>query len=270
MALKEIKYKTQGNTKYVVKSGPLFYSLQGADKALLRAYFLNVNNIERYMRLAKADSLLDIEVGDYQMVIEPMIRINRCTTPQSYKGAYTATEIGKLYKYVNGGITYNDTLKRMPGWLAISKETTIAGATYKPTWVVTSTGKARQFSMDEVVSNLGIGMAIINGKEVCGDKCKDSSQKYKIVYRTIDLNNPFLGADGNKRVLSDKSNWYKNEETIDESVYQNDPQYVVVLNPTTIKKIRESNKNMKYIDIISKYNDLSTFEASEFKKSFGL
>ena len=286
-ALKETKYV--GYTSKIL-SGPLFYSLQSSDKTLLRNYFLDEENMKRYMRLAQADTLLDIEVGDYQMVIEPVLRINNCGYIKrnnkyvSYKGAYTSTEIGLLYEqegetcekylkamgYKNPSM-FKDATKKIPGWLALGSDAPVAGVFYQSTWVVNTSGKGRTFTYEEMRSKtLGVGIAVINGKDVCGEKCKEPNARYKIVYRTIDLNNPFLGLDGKKRTLSEKSNWYGKEEMIDANVYNNAPKYVIILSPATINKIRESNRNIKYNEIFLKYNSDSTFADSEFKKNFGL
>jgi len=109
----------------------------------------------------------------------------------------------------------------------------------------------------------GYGMMIVTGKEVEGYK----GNKFQIVYRTIDLKNPFLTITGVKRTLSEDSNWYNKTDLIDENVYKNDPFLIVTLTPTTIKSIREDNKSIDYSEISiksydifkNKYNDIFTF-----------
>jgi hypothetical protein len=114
----------------------------------------------------------------------------------------------------------------------------------------------------------GFGIGAVNGTDLCEPDC--TGNRYKIVYRTIDLVNPFLGIDGKKRTLNENSNWYSNETTIDEKIYQKTPLYSIILKPATIKAIRDDNKNVKYVDIMAKYSATSKFKDSAFKKQFGL
>ncbi len=262
-AASQIKY----GSKNSVVSGPLFYSLQDASKKLMRDYLMDTNVMKRYMKIAKADGLLDIEVGDYVMVLEPVIQISACVRG-TYAGAFTSTEVGKLWALKSIGI--NNTLKTVPGWLALSKTTKIAGVTYTQEAVTDKKGNPRLFLGNEFAGNTGVGISVINGKEVCEPNCKDPNTAYKIVYRTVDLTNPFLGIDGKKRTLTEESNWYGSESTIDAKIYSKTPLYSIKLTPATIKVIRNDNKNVKYTDIMAKYSATSKFKDSAFKKKFGL
>lgn len=250
----------------VVEKGPLFYSLQDSNKSLLRNYLLREDVWKRYLKLAEADSLVDIEVGDYVMLIEPVVHISACVRG-TYAGKFTATEVGKLYAMKSIGL--NNTLKTVPGWLAVSSNATISGVTYTKTNVLDKNGNPKLFNGNEFAGNTGVGMSVIYGTEYC-NPCKDSKQKYQIVYRTVDLANPFLDIGGNKRSLTDDSNWYQKQSTIDTSVYRGTPKYMVTLTPTKIKQIRNNNKTVNYLKIIEKYNHNSTFKTSTFKSTFGL
>ena len=48
-------------------------------------------------------------------------------------------------------------------------------------------------------------MGLITGTDVCKENCV-TGKKYKAIYRTIDLNNPFLKKDGTVRKLTNDSN----------------------------------------------------------------
>ena len=81
-----------------------------------------------------------------------------------------------------------------------------------------------------------------------------------IVYRTISLDNPFPGKDGEGRIPG--TNWYEysykylddNNKIVSRSVSGNElytekkPIYVIELTPTIIKNIRNYNNNHKYDD----------------------
>ena len=265
-AASKIEYGVK-NRKRFVSSGPLFYSLQDANKTLMRAYLLNPDVMRRYMKIARADGLLDIEVGNYVMVLEPVVQISACVRG-TYAGAFTSTEVGKLWERKSIGI--NNTLKTVPGWLALSKDTVVAGVKYTKTDVLDAKGNPKGFLGNEFGGNTGVGISVINGTEVCEPNCKIPETTYKIVYRTVDLANPFLGIDGKKRTLSEDSNWYGKEGNIDARIYQKTPLYSIKLTPATIKAIRNDNKNIKYTAIMAKYSATSKFKDSAFKKKFGL
>ena len=81
----------------------------------------------------------------------------------------------------------------------------------------------------------------------------------KLVYRTIDLNNPFPDIDGEGRKVG--SNWCASSGTnkcsntnslvqsvIKTDVMQEEPMYTFTLTPTTLMYIRDYNKNNSYTD----------------------
>ena len=72
----------------------------------------------------------------------------------------------------------------------------------------------------------------------------------KLVFRPIDLSNPFPGYDGTGRTPG--SNWttddIKEYITDRQDVYTKEPLYTVTLTPTKIKEIREYNKSNNYDD----------------------
>ncbi len=72
----------------------------------------------------------------------------------------------------------------------------------------------------------------------------------KLVFRPIDLSNPFPGYNGTGRVSG--SNWttedIKKYITDRQDVYTKEPLYTVTLTPTKIKEIREYNKEHDYDD----------------------
>lgn len=114
----------------------------------------------------------------------------------------------------------------------------------------------------------GFGIGAINGTDLCEPNC--GAKTHQIVYRIIDLDNPFLGVNGKKRELSIYSNWYNKESTIDKKIYSKKPLYTVTLTPVTVKKIRKDNQTVDYTKIIEKYKATDTFAKSAFKKKFGL
>lgn len=75
--------------------------------------------------------------------------------------------------------------------------------------------------------------------------------KNLVIYRTIDLNNPFPGKDGDGRTPG--QNWnslelIENKITETKNAYNETPIYKITLTPETIKKIREYNDNHDYLD----------------------
>ncbi len=114
-------------------------------------------------------------------------------------------------------------------------------------------------------------------------------KKMKIIYRTISLNNPFLGKNGDNRTpgtnwndnkLRDSkgrlySRWYLNESGKETSnISGNDlyntniePLYTIELTPSIIKKIREYNKKNFYDDFNLSCLDESTKCISSFLDS---
>ena len=89
----------------------------------------------------------------------------------------------------------------------------------------------------------GYGMALISGHEV---EEYHPNYCYKIIYRAIDMNNPFLDVDGNIRYLDKENNWYGKKATIDKYIYEQKPILTIVLKSSDIRKIRKENKNIDY------------------------
>lgn len=89
---------------------------------------------------------------------------------------------------------------------------------------------------------------------------KPTIPKDQLIYRTIDLNNPFPGKDGDGRTPG--SNWnsttlIENKITKTTNAYNETPIYKITLIPSTIKEIREYNDNHDYLD----YENLNCNEA---------
>ena len=102
-------------------------------------------------------------------------------------------------------------------------------------------------------------MAMIIGTDVCKENCHPY-KKYKIVYHTINLAHPFVTSkNGSTRILSNSSNWYQKESTIDTSIYFKEPILTVTLGPSDITKIREYNKSLKGI---------KNYNCAKFKENF--
>ena len=75
----------------------------------------------------------------------------------------------------------------------------------------------------------------------------------KIIFRTIDLNNPFPGESGSGRQTG--SNWDKTfisdkisnaRKTTTNTIYQRTPLYTIKLTPDLIKTIRKYNETNEY------------------------
>ena len=239
---KELNFCGNGtNMRCYEYFGNLLYSSQGSAKTELRNYLTDENVMSRYLRLAGASSLVDIKEGNYTMLLEPVVSISSCRGG-AYSGRYTSTDIGYVLAVTNPET--NESLRQFPGWLKIEKELNLAGlnftvadpAIYVPSYFYNPT---------EILSKLGTGMSAILGTEVCGENCI-SSKRHPIVYRTFDLNNPFLNKDGSVRDLSEKSNWYDEVDTIETDIYSKEPFLTITIDPATIKKIRANNKTINY------------------------
>ncbi|MBQ4634102.1 MAG: hypothetical protein IJB71_02000 [Bacilli bacterium] len=239
------KYKK--NSEY---HGPLLYNTQSAEKKELKNYFTTETVMARYLKLANADSIANIKSGNYTMIMEPMITVTGCknSTEQPYKiGSYTASDMAFLV-VKDVPMLANPHVKKVAGWLKLARPETIGGISF-------TTASGTTFAYDRILSNLGVGMAAILGTEVCRENCTPA-KKYQVVYRTIDLNNPFLNQDGTIRTLSNDSNWCEGKNTatnrcdetyvIDTKIYEKEPMLTVVLTPNDIKNIRVDNKTIDY------------------------
>ena len=234
---------------------PLVYTNK-KDRSYLKEYFTTPSVMERYMKLAEADKVIDVTLGNYKVTLEPMISLSRMSGSNcsvSYVGRYTLTDIGKLWSTGKIRIENEKLRCNFPKYLYLEKDNVIGYYEFKAPAISCATSK----TIGDWFSNLGIGISVINGSDVCYPNCK-SAKKYKIVYHTINLANPFVKtADGTNRVLSDSSNWYQKESTIDTSIYSKEPMLTITLRPSDITKIREYNK-----DGLKKYN------CTEFKNKF--
>lgn len=259
---KYTRYVEDGKVLYQVE-GNLIYSSQPANKQPLKAYLTNADVMKRYINLAQASGLIDVNEGNYTVLIEPIVAISNCAT-NSYGGWYTASDINFLL--LTKKASANDNLLRFPSWLKIENELKIGEMTF----TVDTSGTSYKFSPSEVFSYRGIGMAGILGSEVCKQNCT-TNKKYKIIYRTFDLNHPFLNKDGTNRVLNNYSNWCEEKDNnstscakiyeIDNKVYDKEPFLTVSLSPSDIKAIRENNKTINYAN-------LSKETCSKFRSDF--
>lgn len=245
-----------GEAKGDYSKSPLVYTNK-ADRSYLKEYFTTPAVVERYMKLAEVDKSIDVTLGNYKVTLEPLVSLSRMAGSNcsvSYVGRYTLTDIGKLW--ASGKIRIeNENLRcNLPKYLYLEKDNVIGSYVFK---APTETRCATSGTVGDWFSNLGIGISIINGSEVCYPNCK-SAKKYKIVYHTINLANPFVKTDdGTNRVLSDSSNWYQKESTIDTSIYSKEPMLTVTLGPSDITKIREYNKD-----------GLRNYNCTDFKNKF--
>jgi hypothetical protein len=245
-----------GEAKGDYSKSPLVYTNK-ADRSYLKEYFTTPSVMERYMKLAEVDKSIDVTLGNYKVTLEPLVSLSRMSGSKcsvSYVGRYTLTDIGKLW--ASGKIRIENINLRcnLPKYLYLEKDNEIGSYVFK---APTKTSCATSETVGDWFSNLGIGISIINGSEVCYPNCK-SAKKYKIVYHTINLANPFVKTDdGTNRVLSDSSNWYQKESTIDTSIYSKEPMLTVTLTPSDITKIREYNKD-----------GLRNYNCAKFKENF--
>ena len=249
------------------KGNPLSY-LMYKDRSYFKEYFTTPEVVSRYAALADAD--IDVSHGTYFMVIEPVLLLSRmsCNT-SSYGGRYTPTELGKLY--AAGLINFqNATLRNTTYFdsLRLEKEATFGKWTFKFAENFNRDNSSANLKASYLTGTYGYGISLISGKDVCKEDC--GGKPFKIIYRVIDLANPFLGLNGRKRTLSSDSNWYEKESTIDARIYEKKPIYTVTLKPSVIKKIREDNKKVNYAKILASYSAGAKFKDSKFKKKFGL
>lgn len=106
-----------------------------------------------------------------------------------------------------------------------------------------------------------LGDCIVDGKPVyeCGNVAGLS-----VIYRVVDLDNPFPGIDGTGRTLPSYSNWYNKDYIITNNrgvngnaLYTSNitPLYSATLNPAVIKAIRADNEKVYYNDKKVRYLD---------------
>ena len=142
--------------------------------------------------------------------------------------------------------------------LYLEKTATIGGYTFKLDSKFNVNDKKKGVKYEHITGTYGYGMSVITGSEVCKENCT-SGKKYKVIYHTIDLNNPFLTANGEVRKLSNDSNWCEkpssNSNTckttykVTSDIYSKTPFLIVTLTPTTLKAIKDNNKTINYSNI---------------------
>ena len=241
----------------------------------LRTYFTTPSVVQRYMNLTKVKGVTS-KNAEYTIVIETLIIAQGCKNLANYGGVYTMADLGSLGKGNNINLYC-----AVPQYLYLTANGKIGNIEFtKPNFAShvcfdkkgRTTSTTQNFKYAELTgsSKLGVGMGFVYGKDVCKQSCE--GQHYEIVYRTLDLNNPFLGIDGKIRTLSTESNWYGKQNTIDTAIYEKAPLYTVTLTPSMIRKIKADNatQNINYSNILAKYKDGDTFGKSQFKKDFGL
>ena len=235
------------------KNNPLFYTTQ-ANRTKLKEYLTTEEVMVRYLKLANAYSYVNVKAGDYLMVLEPIISLSatdECQKNEAYTGRYTVTEVGYMLNEVKS-ISKDALLHKLPQYLQLENGMAIANMYFSA-----GDNADRYYTKEEMTSSAGIGIGTIQGTEVCKQNCEPiTPQTYKVVYRTIDLINPFLNKNGTIRVLSTDSNWYNKQSTIDADIYMKKPFLTVVLTPTTIKEMRNDKIN---------YNDITDATYQQFK-----
>lgn len=100
----------------------------------------------------------------------------------------------------------------------------------------------------------------------CDPSVEDCSNNIDVIYRVIDLDNPFPnrrpGANWNMTGFVEKY-ITNNRNVVTEEIYSKDPMYTIELDPAKIKEIRIKNKNVNYGDL-----DLYCTEGVKCRSSF--
>lgn len=221
----------------------------------LKKYFTTPEVVDRYVKLAFVNDDNLISSGEYYILIEPITVAVACGKG-IYDGVYTVSDFARLVSENN---IKNYTLRcRVPMGVRLADHFTLGKTTF--TSVLDSRkymcgekygscGCAKgNFTPENIFNdNFGVGMAVIIGTDVCKENCYVSSRKYKVVYHTINLVNPFVySKTGEVRKLDSNNNWYEKESTIDPNIYSKTPFLTVTLNPTDISKIREYNNKTSF------------------------
>ena len=240
-----------------VTGNELTYTKDAA--AEMKKYFTTPEVVQRYINIANASEKLSVYQDDYVIVLETLVKVAACGSG-IYGGVYTVADFGSLVRqkeYINNYNLRCNVVK----YLSLERDGAIGNVTFvKPDLASKKCGYAKgNYTPNEVTtSNLGVGMGFVYGSEVCKENCT-SGKKYKVIYHPIDLTNPFLTEDGEKRDISNESNWCKepssNSNTcktvypIDKNIYSGEPILTVTLTPASIRKIREDNKTIDYSKI---------------------
>ncbi len=236
-----------------------------------RKHFTDANIIKKYAEIAGAN--IDIRKANYVILFEPVgffgyTNSNKKIVYTDVKtGIYSVTERALARDgqvgHKNSGSYATNAYCVFPHFMHLVKANEELNLGIIPQSIKISNcgsngSKGKNYSTYEIVKYLGMG--IITGKEIV----INTMENYKVVYHPIDLNNPFLNKDGTVRVLSEKSNWYNKQDTIDKEIYNKKPFLTVTLTPTTIKEIRNEKVNGKKID----YNNLSITTWNNFKQKY--
>ena len=219
----------------------LYYTNDGAVE--LRKYLTNYENVQRYMNIAGVNKNARSD-SDYVIVIEPTFLVEGCKRQIAYGGVYTPSEV-ILNASQRSECHHFDLNCDAIQYLYLEKDAKIGTTTFRAPDIskhpCTRRPRDNYKPAEMPIGDSGVGMGLIKGDEVAIE-----SPIYKIVYRHIDLNNPFLGIDGKSRTLSSSSNWYNKETTINPSIYTETPYLTLTLTPSAIKDIRDDNKDVRY------------------------
>ena len=221
---------------------PLKY-LAYSNRDFFKAYFTTESVIKRYSSLTGAG--IDTSIGNYYILIEPVFYVSSLTCDANC-GYYSITELALIYNRDNSrsknfkDFFGNGTREKL-FWKSLRLQTVGIIGEYE--FSVAETYPSASELTDMTFLEKGYGMTIISGKEKC------ANEHYQIVYRSIDLEKPFVDIKGNIRNLDQNSNWYNSKEIIDKNVYNGSPILTVILTPVDIQAIREENKTINYISL---------------------
>lgn len=112
----------------------------------------------------------------------------------------------------------------------------------------------------------------------CTDTCEDSNAgNTNLVYRSIELNNPFPDANGANEMREMGKNWNStiadivitnNRGVKTDKVYTLEPMYTITLTPTVIKEIQKYNADTEYSDFNLNCDSTGNFCTSSFLRNF--
>ena len=102
----------------------------------------------------------------------------------------------------------------------------------------------------------GLNKGLITPADVRSAITECAGDNKKVVYRSVDLNNPFLTKSGSERIPGE--NWNSNQVVKTEikegrgtngyGLYNKEPLYTITLTPNTINKIKKYNESNNYSD----------------------
>ncbi len=259
---------------------PLWYTKNGNSNQF-KAYFTNPSIVKDYIKAADAKIdgvLIDASTSEeYIIILEPVIIANACKSQKpGYSGVYSSADFAKyIYSATANSININC---EVPQTLRLTSEAKIGKYTFSAPSLKKCSSTGENYTVkDRATGTTGVGMFLVYGNEVCKENCI-TGNKYQIVYRNIDLSNPFLDINGNKRTLDPDSNWYNDQKSgnsvIDTKIYSKKPELTVTLTPTIIKSIRAYNKEHDYKSatdstfkiFYSKFS--SIFDSTKYIKEF--